>query len=68
MLQHLQLQLVEEKRKRVEAERDKEALRQQLSVLTNILSDNQTMDEEEYLFDEESQELDGKDQDPSAVY
>lgn len=62
LLQHLQVQLVEEKRKRVEAEREKEALQQQVSVLTNMLSENQAMDEEEYEFyNENSQGLGGND-------
>ncbi|KAF3341718.1 hypothetical protein FCM35_KLT00356 [Carex littledalei] len=62
LLQHLQVQLVEEKRKRVEAEREKEALQQQVSVLTNMLSDNPAMDEEEYEFyKEDSQGLGGND-------
>lgn len=62
LLQHLQVQLVEEKRKRVEAEREKEALQQQVAVLTNMLSENQTMDEEEYEFyNENSQGLGGND-------
>ncbi|KAJ4754352.1 Protein HEADING DATE REPRESSOR 1 [Rhynchospora pubera] len=69
VLQHLQLQLVEEKRKRVEAEREREALQQQVSVLTNILAENQSMDDEEYpMYDEGSQGLDEKAHDPSAVY
>jgi hypothetical protein len=69
MLQHLQLQLVEEKRKRVEAEREKEALQEQVSVLTNILAENQAMDDEDYQFyNEDDQGLRGEHHDQSAVY
>ncbi|KAJ3695430.1 hypothetical protein LUZ60_000807 [Juncus effusus] len=46
-LEHLQLQLVEEKRKRSEAERENQMLQDQISVLMTMLDENQPMDEED---------------------
>lgn len=45
-LEHLQLQLLEEKRKRVEVERENTMLQDQISMLMNMMQENDTIDEE----------------------
>ncbi|XP_030551272.2 protein HEADING DATE REPRESSOR 1 [Rhodamnia argentea] len=46
VLEHLQLQLLEEKRKRVEVERENTMLQDQISMLMNMMQENDTIDEE----------------------
>ncbi|KAF8021666.1 hypothetical protein BT93_G1959 [Corymbia citriodora subsp. variegata] len=46
VLEHLQLQLLEEKRKRVEVERENAMLQDQISMLMNMIQDNDPIDEE----------------------
>ncbi|KAL8139328.1 hypothetical protein V2J09_005349 [Rumex salicifolius] len=46
-LEHLQIQLLEEKRKRSEVERENNMLQEQLNMLMNVLQENEAMDEEE---------------------
>lgn len=45
-LEHLQLQFLEEKRKRVEVERENTMLQDQISMLMNMMQENDTIDEE----------------------
>ncbi|XP_056176183.1 protein HEADING DATE REPRESSOR 1 isoform X2 [Syzygium oleosum] len=46
VLEHLQLQLLEEKRKRVEVERENAMLQDQISMLMNMMQENDQIDEE----------------------
>ncbi|KAG0482040.1 hypothetical protein HPP92_010124 [Vanilla planifolia] len=46
-LEHLQLQLLEERSKRANVEREKALLQDQLSVLVSMLEESQTVEEEE---------------------
>lgn len=46
VLEHLQLQLLEEKRKRVEVERENAMLQDQISMLMNMIQENDPIDEE----------------------
>ena len=55
VLEHLQLQLLQEKSKRTEVERENTMLQEQISMLMNMLQENETM-EDEVAGDEGSQE------------
>lgn len=45
-LEHLQLQLLQERSKRAEVERENTMLQNQISMLMNMLQENETMGEE----------------------
>lgn len=45
-LEHLQLQLLQERSKRAEVERENAMLQDQISMLMNMLQDNESMGEE----------------------
>ena len=46
-LEHLQLQLLQEKSKRAEVEREKAMLQDQISMLMNMLQENEPMGDED---------------------
>lgn len=46
-LEHLQLQLLDERSKRADVEREKSILQNQISMLMNMLEENQAMEDEE---------------------
>jgi len=47
VLEHLQLQLLEEKRKRADVERENTMLQDQISILMNMLQDNEAGGEDD---------------------
>lgn len=46
VLEHLQMQLLEEKRKRADAERENTMLQDQINMLMNMLQENEAAEEE----------------------